>query len=189
MTLIKHIEILDGRAVSVDIQGPMDRKGAEEFEEKIDSLLSAGNRNFAVNAGGVEYISSEGLGVIIKKNSIISDAGGTLTLFGLSREALVLFRVFGLDRELNLAGSRIAAMEIIDRLIESDTGSAAGAGKLNTGPASEQIPRINDSAGFEQFISECEKCGTLLRISDAGEFKCPDCSAVFTVGNDGNVEF
>ena len=42
---------------------------------------------------------------------------------------------------------------------------------------------------FDPFIIECGKCTALIRISEPGQYMCPDCHTAFSVDNEMSVEY
>ena len=64
---------------------------AQAFFEKIDGAVT-------LQCSGLEYISSAGLGVLLKTQKRLSTSGGKLRLVGVSPHLLDIFRYSGFDQ-------------------------------------------------------------------------------------------
>lgn len=130
--VINHVELLDGRAAVVAIEGPLDSRSGPEFEEYIRRLLDRSVIFIIFNAGKMEYVSSEGIGLLLYLQSRISEDNGFFVLFGLSPEIETLFSLLGFDRVFRIVRDRAEAVEIMDRQMEmrerGETEDAAAAG-------------------------------------------------------------
>ena len=116
--VINHVELMDGRAAMVEIEGPLDSRSAPEFEEYIRRLLERSILFIIFNAGKMEYASSEGIGLLLYLQSRIAEGNGFFVLFGLSPEIAALFSRLGFDRVFRIANDRAEAVEIMDRQME-----------------------------------------------------------------------
>lgn len=69
---------------------------AEEYFLTVDGDVTA-------DLSGLEYISSAGLGVLLKLHKRLTDAGNSLTLARLSPRVRTVFTFAGLDRVFTIA--------------------------------------------------------------------------------------
>ena len=81
---------IDERAVGdvkvLDLTGRVTLgEGDELLREKINTLLSQGNKKIVLNLGGVPYIDSAGLGEIVRTYTTVSRQGGSLKLLNLTK--------------------------------------------------------------------------------------------------------
>ena len=65
--------------------------------EKARAALADITGSATLDLGGLEYISSAGLGVLLEAQKRLSESGQGLTLTGLSKHIEDLFRVAGFD--------------------------------------------------------------------------------------------
>mgnify|MGYP000883422475 CR=1 FL=1 len=203
MIFIKHSEVLDGRVVVVEIEGHLDSKTSPDFEQYINRLLEKDKRFILLNSQGLQYISSEGIGLVLLVQKKISEKNGSLIIFNLSHEIRSLYSLLGFDKIFRIAESRIEAMQTMDKQIElinmkTGAGNAAGAG-----PGDEPRPRPGDlpeagqgtagpagnSGKFTPIIVECAGCGAMVRVRQSGDFLCPECNREFTVEEDRSITF
>ena len=72
---------------------------AQAFFEKVTGEVT-------LECGGLEYISSAGLGVLLKTQKRLSTSGGKLRLTGVSPHLLDIFRYSGFDQIFEIEPAR-----------------------------------------------------------------------------------
>lgn len=178
MLLIDHMEILDGKGVVVSLEGSLNGETSPDFEGYINNLLSRDTRYILFDAGDLASVSSAGFGVLIFMQKKVSSHDGYVIIFNLNQQLATLFRILGFDRVLNMATSRIEAMETMDRQIEMredephpSTPAPAGTahGEMDL-PGDDEIPFLDetfmDESGDNDFGP---MIGTGSRKESAGE--------------------
>jgi anti-anti-sigma factor len=118
MFFINHREIAEGKAVIIDIEGPLNSETSSDFEDYINKLLDNGILHIIIDAAGLSFLSSEGIGVMLMIQKIISEKKGQLVLSGLSSETTTLFKLLGFMELFRTAESRADALRILDRAME-----------------------------------------------------------------------
>ncbi|OHD66055.1 MAG: hypothetical protein A2176_09860 [Spirochaetes bacterium RBG_13_51_14] len=195
--IINHAEILDNRVAVVAIDGPLDSFTSPDFEDYVNQLLAKNILFILFDAGKMEYVSSEGIGLLLFLQRKISEANGFFVMFNLSSEIQTLYRLLGFDKVFRIAESRAEALQIMDRQRElRDRGvsgqvepqpvekPAAAPERAYAAPAPER-PRSEEQPepGFK--IVECAQCGSPMRVAAGGDYLCPSCGAEFTLLNSG----
>ena len=66
---------------------------AEAFNEVLRTLIHEGEKNFLVNLGGVKWVNSTGLGILISGYTTAKRAGGELKLLRVSERIETIFMV------------------------------------------------------------------------------------------------
>ena len=96
-------EIEQGEDGRVLLAGRLDAAQAERAQAFLDELDAPG----VLDLGGLEYISSAGLGVLLKTQKRMMAAGGGLRLVNVSPHINDIFRYSGFDRlfEIEPAGA------------------------------------------------------------------------------------
>jgi len=206
MIFINHKEILDGRVAVVEVSGPLNRDTSPDLEYYINEFIDKDIRFILFDFGDIKYVSSEGIGVMLFIQKKIADSKGFLVLFNLSPEIASLYSILGFDKVIRVAESRAEAVQIMDRQIElsesgaiyetgtpkeliEDTGPVEDDGNKDSVEISESDIEHRAISDGGQFVIECEKCGSLIRIRRAGDFLCPECKTEFTVNSDQTVRF
>jgi anti-sigma B factor antagonist len=72
---------------------------AQAFFEKVNGAVT-------LECGGLEYISSAGLGVLLKTQKRLTASGGKLRLTGVNPHLLDIFRYSGFDQIFEIEAAR-----------------------------------------------------------------------------------
>jgi anti-sigma B factor antagonist len=70
------------------------------------SFLDAAQGTVTLDCGGLEYISSAGLGVLLKTQKRLLSSGGKLRLTGVNRHLQDIFRYSGFDQIFEIEPAR-----------------------------------------------------------------------------------
>lgn len=95
------LEIQQGADGSLSVIGRLDAASAPKMQVALDALSGAARLDFA----RLEYVSSAGLGVLLKAQKRLNAAGG-LTLANVSPHILDVFRYSGFDRIFKIEPAR-----------------------------------------------------------------------------------
>jgi anti-sigma B factor antagonist len=87
-----------GEATVVHVGGEIDVYTAPELREHLDEHISAGRNNLVVDLGGVTFMASTGLGVLVGRLKLVRAANGTMRLACSSDRILSVFSITGLDK-------------------------------------------------------------------------------------------
>ena len=86
----------DGHTV-LAVSGEVDVYTAPALRDRIADLLDSGQHQLVIDLGGVEFLDSTGLGVLVADLTGPVEAGGSLSLVCPQERVLKLFRITGLD--------------------------------------------------------------------------------------------
>lgn len=86
----------------VKIRGAIDMKTAPELEHACERLLVRNDARLLFDFSNVEYINSQGLGVLLQLHKTLSDGGGGVTVAGLSERVKKVFETTGIHKIMNL---------------------------------------------------------------------------------------
>ena len=70
---------------------------APALRDRIADLLDSGQHQLVIDLGGVEFLDSTGLGVLVAGLNRAREVGGSLSLVCPQERVLKLFRITGLD--------------------------------------------------------------------------------------------
>lgn len=99
--------------VSLTPVGDLDANSSVELDEKILSMLEAGDRCIHIDGSEIDYISSAGLGVFVSHLEEIKQVGGNLVLSDLKESVKDVFVLLGLDQLLTIVPDREAATQML----------------------------------------------------------------------------
>lgn len=101
----------NGKAVIVVPAGRIDSTTSAALEGYFQKLAAAGERHLVVDFGGVDYISSAGLRVMLSLAKRTKDTNGSLALCALADSVSRVFMLAGFLPLFTVTGTRLEAIE------------------------------------------------------------------------------
>jgi anti-anti-sigma factor len=104
----------EGAATIVVFTGPalMKLTDLERIQRQLEAMVDQGMHAFVLDFGNVEFLSSQGIGVIIALNNKLRKARGKgMAICGLAPRLVELFRITRLEKVLKLMPSRAEALK------------------------------------------------------------------------------
>lgn len=98
----------------LEISGFLDAHTAPDFEAEVQKAIDEGALHIVVDASGLDYISSAGLGVFMGFIEEIREKGGDLKICGLSDKVREVFELLGFDTLFDIVDDRQAAAARFD---------------------------------------------------------------------------
>ncbi|HZY00568.1 MAG TPA: STAS domain-containing protein [Dermatophilaceae bacterium] len=87
-----------GGATVVHVGGEIDVYTAPVLREHLDEHISSGRTDLVVDLGGVTFMASTGLGVLVGRLKLVRAANGTIRLVCSNDRILSVFSITGLDK-------------------------------------------------------------------------------------------
>ena len=75
---------------------------ADEFREKLNYLLSNGEKNFVLNFSKCTFIDSTGLGVLVSIYKKCKAVNGTFELHSINQQVMKIFNLTRLDKVFDI---------------------------------------------------------------------------------------
>lgn len=179
MLFINHIELLDNRAAIIEIKGALNGTTVADFQDYTTRLIGRNITYIMIDASGLEYLSSEGIGMFLLMQRHLSGINGFFTIFNLNDEINALCSLLGFHSLFHITRSRDEALHLVDRQMDlRASGATAPPPAVTSSPVAPETESIAvDHA--ETLVVDCAKCGSLLRIQADGTYACPDCGYEF----------
>lgn len=76
--------------------GRLDQLQAEEANQQVGQFLDAGHSRLVIDAGGLDYISSAGLNVLIRASKRLHESGGRMAVCQLNEHVSEVFERGGI---------------------------------------------------------------------------------------------
>ncbi len=92
----------DDTGITVAVRGELDVLTAPFLWERLETLVANEGERLVLDLGGVRFIDSMGLGVIVRAQSRLRQASGRLVVRSLQDQARQVFEMTGLDQTLDL---------------------------------------------------------------------------------------
>ena len=87
-----------GETTVVHVSGEIDVYTAPMLRERLDAHIAAGRHDLVVDLGGVTFMASTGLGVLVGRLKLVRAASGTLRVACANERILSVFSITGLDK-------------------------------------------------------------------------------------------
>lgn len=86
----------------IAVNGELDASSARLLDETVEWLRRDGHRQITLDLDALTFLDCSVLGVLVRSHQALRAAGGQLTLIRPTEAARRLFRLTGLDRELDI---------------------------------------------------------------------------------------
>ncbi len=94
-----------GEHTVLEVAGEVDVYTAPGLRDRVSDLLDGGEHQLVIDLGGVEFLDSTGLGVLVAGLNRAREVGGSLSLVCPQERVLKLFRITGLDEVFTVHGT------------------------------------------------------------------------------------
>lgn len=107
-----QVESLDGRpdVVIVRVSGEIDSTSAEQFREKLVSLIAEPVRHLIVSLAELTYINSSGLGALVAGYRRVRALNGTLAICQVRGSICEVMKLIRLDKIIDIHDSEESAL-------------------------------------------------------------------------------
>lgn len=180
---------VDG-AVVVHLDGVLDQPTLGDFLSKLEAIRGAGSARVLLDMEGISYANSTALGALVTQADAFRDAGGELALYNPQPKVELvidmlglgaLFKVFGSAEE---ARAHMAADAPASAPAPQPAAPAPAAAAAAPQPMATSAPA---SGATFPVRAECIGCGIALEFTQAGHFRCPRCSTIYSADASGRV--
>jgi anti-anti-sigma factor len=124
------MQIESNRAGNVLVLAPtgrLDSTTSPALDRAVAAAFDGGDATFVIDMAGVDYISSLGLGVLLKSAKRAKAESGRIELCGLRAPVLHVFQISGFDRILGIHDTRPQAVAALATAGGSGFGSKGDA--------------------------------------------------------------
>lgn len=95
-----YYDDVDGDVLVIRADGGLNAGTARQLVESIEKLVDAGLRKIVIDCGGLDYISSFGLGVLVQLHARMARSGGDVKLAAVKGVIADVLRLTRLNRLL-----------------------------------------------------------------------------------------
>jgi anti-sigma B factor antagonist len=108
--------IKENDITTLNINGEVDASSSIQLDESLGGIVSNGDPIILINCGGLNYISSAGLGVFMSYIEDVNAKNIKMALFGLNDKVMNVFEILGLDQLLTIVNTKKEAVSRINEV-------------------------------------------------------------------------
>ncbi len=97
-------ETRDEDILVMTLRGKLDDSSVEEFHEELERQFEAGFRKFIINCAHLGYISSRGIGALVRMQVKLRQKGGEVKLATVQSIVADVFRLVHIQKILDIYG-------------------------------------------------------------------------------------
>ena len=159
---LQKVSDVDGCLVLI-LNGYIDTYNSNYFQKRVQKAIEMGFIRLIFSCGGLNYVSSTGIGSFTAFLKTVKPRGGDLVMNEIQPKVLEVFQLLGFSQFFTIKDS------LDDSIGFFQDSTAEQAGDL--------FPKI--------FL--CPICSKKLKAVKPGRFRCSECKTILAVGNDGKV--
>ncbi len=103
----------EGSNLIVDVEGRVDGTNAMDFQSALEGAIQQSDQGVVMDMGGLQYISSAGLRVILLVAKSLQKQNAKLLGCSLSESVREIFAISGFDKIVPVHGSREEALQAL----------------------------------------------------------------------------
>ena len=159
---LQNVPGVEGCLVVV-LSGYIDTYNSAFFQKQVQRAIEAGFTRLIFNCGGLNHVSSTGIGSFTVFLKTVKPLDGDVVLFNIQPKVYEVFQLLGFSQFFTIKDTLHSAISFFG----SD-------------------PLEQKSAVFPKLFS-CPTCPKKLKTVKPGRFRCPGCKTIITIDNAGTV--
>jgi anti-anti-sigma factor len=145
------------------LAGYIDTYNSNFFQKRIAKAIEYGYTRLVFQCGGLNYVSSTGIGSFTAFLKSVKPRGGDLVLLEIQPKVYEVFQLLGFSQFFNIK-------ETLEESLNFFRGGP-------TASLTNQFPKVFD----------CPICSKKLKALKPGRFRCSLCKAILSIDNTGQV--
>ena len=159
---LQSFESVDN-CLALYLTGYIDTYNSNYFQKRVNRAIETGFTKLIFHCGGLNYVSSTGIGSFTAFLKAVKPRGGDLVLLEIQPKVYEVFQLLGFSQFFNIKDSLDEAVSFFEQ-------------KGNTG-SGQIFPKI----------FKCPICSKKLKASKSGRFRCSECKTILAIDNNGQV--
>ena len=145
------------------LTGYIDTYNSNFFQKRVSKAIEAGFIRLIFHCGGLNYVSSTGIGSFTAFLKNVKPRGGDIVLLEIQPKVYEVFQLLGFSQFFNIKDN---LDEAVDFFLRGDQ-----TGKTDIFPK----------------IFACPICSKKLKATKAGRFRCSECKTILAIDANGQV--
>lgn len=159
---LQKVDSADGCLI-LYLTGYIDTYNSNFFQKRVNRAVEAGFTRLVFHCGGLNYVSSTGIGSFTAFLKAVKPRGGDLVLLEIQPKVYEVFQLLGFSQFFNIKDNLDEAIEFFSK----------GTAKVE----SDLFPKI----------FKCPICSKKLKATKPGRFRCSECKTILAIDNTGQV--
>ncbi len=159
---LQKVQEADGCLI-LFLNGYIDTYNSNFFQKRVNRAIEAGFPRLIFHCGGLNYVSSTGIGSFTAFLKAVKPRGGDLVLLEIQPKVYEVFQLLGFSQFFQIKDNMDDAIQFF----------SAGGKTVET----SVFPKI----------FRCPICSTKLKASKSGRFRCSNCKTILAIDAAGQV--
>jgi anti-anti-sigma factor len=159
---LQKVEDVEGCLV-LSLAGYIDTYNSNYFQKRVAKAIESGFIRLIFQCGGLNYVSSTGIGSFTTFLKSLKPHGGDLVLLEIQPKVYEVFQLLGFSQFFNIR-------ETLEDSVNF----------FRSGPASEWTSLFPK-------VFACPICSKKLKAIKPGRFRCSECKTILAIDNSGQV--
>lgn len=159
---LQKVDKVDGCLI-LFLTGYIDTYNSNFFQKRVTRAIESGYIRLIFHCGGLNYVSSTGIGSFTAFLKAVKPRGGDLVLLEIQPKVYEVFQLLGFSQFFNIKDNLDEAVDFFSK----------GGPKIE----SDIFPKI----------FKCPICSKKLKATKAGRFRCSECKTILAIDNSGQV--
>jgi anti-anti-sigma factor len=145
------------------LTGYIDTYNSNYFQKRVNKAIENGFMKLIFHCGGLNYVSSTGIGSFTAFLKAVKPRGGDLVLLEIQPKVYEVFQLLGFSQFFNIKDNLDEAVSFFEQKGSTATGAV--------------FPKI----------FKCPICSKKLKAGKSGRFRCSECKTILAIDNNGQV--
>lgn len=145
------------------LTGYIDTYNSNSFQKRVSKAVDSGFIKLIFHCGGLNYVSSTGIGSFTAFLKSVKPRGGDIVLLEIQPKVYEVFQLLGFSQFFNIKDNLEEAVALFSQ-----------SGNKSNG---EIFPKI----------FKCPICSKKLKATKGGRFRCSECKSILVIDNNGQV--
>jgi len=150
------------RCLMLSLSGYIDTYNSNFFQKRVQKAIESGFVRLIFECGGLNYVSSTGIGSFTTFMKAVKPQGGDLVLLDIQPKVYEVFQLLGFSQFFNIRDSLDDSINFFNDEEEGRT------------------------AVFPKVVA-CPICYKKLKAVKAGRFRCAECKSILAIDEAGQV--
>ncbi|MDR2630032.1 MAG: STAS domain-containing protein [Spirochaetaceae bacterium] len=147
----------------LSLSGYIDTYNSHYFQKRVARAVDSGFTKLIFHCGGLNYVSSTGIGSFTAFLKSVKPRGGDVVLVEIQSKVYEVFQLLGFSQFFNIKDNLDDAINFF------------------------RVGGMGDSTVLFPKIFACPICSKKLKAVKAGRFRCSECKTILAIDNAGQV--